>query len=78
MSGTHIVDAYNKCPFHSGLDFTIKVFSHKDTYLNKSINGKVLKNPNTGNMSFRLILLVLLGFSIYAFTVFRKGKNYNK
>ena len=78
MNHTQIVDAYNKCPFHSGLDFTIKVLSHKDTYLNKSINGKVLENPNTGNMSFRLILLVLLGFSIYAFTVFRKGKNYNK
>ena len=59
MSGTHIVDAYNKCPYHSGLDFTLKM-----SIVEEKNSDEAFVNPETSVDSSIYTSIVLMIVSI--------------
>ena len=72
MNQTQIIDAYNKCPYHSGLDFTIKVKLSKETYTNKTIDGII--NPVTRN-NIAIIISIMLLIGLYGVYSYKKKNN---
>ena len=66
MNRHDIIDALNKCPDHSGLDFTVKLMIEEtDTTL--------LKNPNTG-IGLSILIITVLVLSIGSIVIIKKKK----
>ena len=73
MNHTQIVDAYNKCPFHNGLDFTIKVVMQKETNSNIDKNeNSILTNPSTGALGLLFITIILLITKLFTYYRLKK------
>ena len=61
MGHKEMLDAYNKCPYHSGLDFTIRLNLTKN-----ETNGDII-NPDTLNNLLAIILILVNTIMIITF-----------
>ena len=83
MNERQVVDAFNKCPYHSGFDFTFKLSVVDETdidenYLGESISSlsegdDLPKNPVT-SVGFKL-LIVLFAMSLISLVILIVIKN---
>jgi hypothetical protein len=78
MSKKQIVDAYNKCPFHSGLDFTVQVVleeASSTTAVTSVITiPDTLKNVSIGLFGVFVIALIVAGVALIIYNN-KKDKN---
>ena len=79
MSHTQIVDAFNKCPYHSGLDFTIKIEFETERDSDEAIYGQGLANPETMTgikLLFAMLMIVVISFILVRYFE-KKKESYN-
>ena len=67
MTHKQIVDAYNKCPFHSGLDFTIKLVVTQNEYYET--------NPFTKNSIMIIVSILIITITGIVYVNRKKKEN---
>ena len=70
MNHTQMLDAYNKCPFHTGLDFTLKLVMFDSS--NQLLVPDTLKNASIGIAVVAVLIAITSGIII---AIHNKKKN---